>query len=260
MELFEEAFNLAEKHPQWVEENETILTAYILTLIKVRDFLKVEALMMRHRKSEKLTEEVEEFLNSTLKEERLYSEKEQRITQEDIVQKGYSIARFPLIEQLHILKETDKLSFDQQTQVLEVIASNPTVSQLIRSSALLLLSQYNVSESMEKINFLWFDEKKSICLKRIEPIEKNQTVQSLHQILEERLENNPSLHEIVSQELDLQIIQLYPYIDEIITIPELWVEFYLSKFSNYSIDYSNYPAEVVIELEKWFEKLSSFSF
>lgn len=260
MELFEEAIDLADEYPQWTQENETMLTAYILTLIKVRDFLKAEALMMRHSKSEKLTEDVEEFLSSTLKEERRYSEKEQRATEKEITQRSYSIAQFPLIEQLHILKETNKLNFDDQFHILEVIVSNPTTNQLIRSSALLMLSQYDISQSTEEINFLWFDEKKSICIKEIQPLEENATVQILHKKLGERLRDNPSLHGMISQELDIQIIQLYPYIDDVITFPELWIDFYLDKFSDDSIDYSAYPDEAVRGLKKWFKRLSAFKF
>ncbi len=260
MELFEEAMELADEYPQWTQENETVLIAYILTLIKVRDFLKAEALMMRYSKSEKLTGDVEEFLEDTLKEERRYSEKEQRAAEEEITQRSYSIAQFPLMEQLSILKETNKLNFDDQFHILEVIATNPTTYQLIRSSAVLLLSQYDVSQSTEKMNFLWFDEKKIICINEIRPLEENTTVQILHEKLEERLGDNPSLHEMVSQELDMQIIQLYPYIDDVITFPELWIDFYLDKFSDDSIDYSAYPEGAAGDLKKWFERLSAFKF
>lgn len=257
MELFEEAFDLAEQYPQWTQENETILTAYILTLIKIRDFLKAEALMMRHKQSEKLSKDVTFFLENSLKEERHYSKKEQQKNEKEIIQRGYAIAEAPLIEQMQILKETDKLNFDDQIHTLEVIATNPMTSQLIRSSALLLLSQYDVAQSTGKINFLWFEEKKSICLKEIHSLEENKTIQLLHEKLEERLGENPSLHQIISQELDIQILQLYPYIEDVITLPELWIDFYLNKFDERPIDYSAYPKETAERLKEWFKKLSS---
>lgn len=253
LEYVEEGIELAEKHSDIFSNGDAFMHDYIKLLINANQFIKAEAMIGR---AEKISvEEVGEHhivqLKNALDKCRYQYEKARKAAEETIIKQLYSIADASLIEQMNILSESTSFSNPQINEAYKQILVNPFANEITKTMAINYLLE---KESDATVSIKWFGENRQLALETIDKIDDNQTIQSLTHELQDKLVNNPSLYQLIQQELTVHMMLVYPYIDEVVKDKEKWLEFYLDQYDpNYEKDSVNENSEMA----QWFETLSN---
>ncbi|MEF9936310.1 tetratricopeptide repeat protein [Carnobacterium sp.] len=231
---YQEAKEVVEDQLAFYEKENQLYAFYVSILIRSHYFLQAEAiikkqLMRKGNDSEKITWQ---SLLGFSKEE----QKNKQVSQEkkiaDIGKRVLSMMDKSYQEQSDLMKEMDTIPFQSYLKLAKLLLQNPFVSGLIKATIIERLVNEQLDEAIE---IIWFDQARIIRPKELTSIEENATVRQVQQLLEEKIGlNDPTLFASVSQEAQLHFIFLYPFIEEVITSPETWVELYRQQ---YELDY-----------------------
>ena len=105
--------------------------------------------------------------------------------------------------------------------------------------------------------FPWFNQQKEVVPREIERFDQVAIVQNLDDILSRKLHKYPSLFEVVKVEMMNDLLLLYPFIEEIVTDIDYWVESYIEHFDfSEQLKLETTPqTNEQLEMEKWLSHL-----
>lgn len=250
---FEEAVQLAEDMLTYYSGDDALYSLYIEAVIKSGQFLKAESLLLDEIKrsgqeaGERWQRQLDD-LNQIRREAALGKEKQDRALERRL----YSLAEYTPLEQLDILKEAGSLPQKTSTKAYYSLLVNPFVSQIAKTFCLLALLEEGEKATA---HLMWFGEDKEVDLSCLQPFEKHPRVVELHNLLQEKLYKAPQQMEMIHQELNFHLMQLYPFIEEVIQDSCFWLELYIDRYIHSSAEN---PAESGEERDmlEWFRKLT----
>lgn len=227
---YEKAKNMADKHLSFYQNDEQLYALYLSILIKNHDFLQAEKIIAaeKNKQNNQVSVTLWQSLAQLLEDEKESLERFKKNQQRQVLKNVFSMSNQSLEEQSKTIKETEILPPHLFLQAAESILANPFVNGITKTSILqtLLSREIDTPFTLE-----WFNEKYTVIPKNLVPIQKSKAVQAIEGILKEQLENhNPVLYQIVSQEIYIHFMLLYPFIDEVITAPEEWVQLYIDRY------------------------------
>lgn len=231
---YQEAKEVVEDQLAFYEKENQLYAFYVSILIRSHHFLQAEAiikkqLMRKGNDSEKVTWQ---SLLGFSKEEQKNKQVSQEKKLADIGKRVLSMMDKSYQEQSDLMKEMDTIPFHNYLKLAKLLVQNPFVNGLIKATIIERLVSERLDESIE-IN--WFGQNRSFRPNETTTIEENETVRQVKRLLEEKIGlNDPALFASIGQEAQLHFIFLYPFIEEVITSSETWVELYRQQ---YELDY-----------------------
>ncbi|MDO5456732.1 MAG: hypothetical protein Q4F26_00165 [Atopococcus tabaci] len=251
---FDEAVRLCEELMTYYLEDDLLYAMYIEAVISSGQFLKAESLILDKIKNAKRQETRAKWkrqldhLDQSRQEVVLEKEKQDKILEKKL----YSLSEYTPLEQLEILKDVKGLSQKTLKKAYYSLLTNPFVSQTAKTYCLLALLEQGETATADLI---WFGEDKKIDLNQLEVFEKHPIVQELQGLLEENLYKDPLEMKMIQQELNFHLMQIYPFIEEVIQDSHFWLHLYIDRYIHYSKE-SDYENEEEIRMYEWFESLT----
>lgn len=210
-----EALEMAEEKKAFYENNERRLLVYVELLLANNNFLKAQKYIDENSKgADSPYYETWLKLDQELYLKRKETERQQREKEEVSLKQLFSLASVSHEEQFNIISQADRLSTQQLQKVSPSVFNNPYVHPLAKSSLLSILIE---RKDTKEYSYSWFEETKVIVPSQITPFDKHETVLTLHEIARQVYEQNPSLFELVKNELKFILLMLFPFIEEVIT-------------------------------------------
>lgn len=251
---FQEAVQLCEDWMAYYTEDDILYSMYLEVVIKSGQFLKAESLLLDKIKTstgelarEKWQKQLDD-LNQFRQEVIYEKEKQDKILEKRL----YSLFEYTPLEQLEILKEVNSLSQKTLKKAYYSLLVNPFVSQLAKTFCLLALLEQGETATAD---LMWFEEDKKIDLSQLEFFEKHPIVQELQQMLEEKLYKDPLEMRMIYQELSFHLMQIYPFIEEVIHDSHFWLKLYIDRYTHHSEE-NIYKNKEEIKMYEWFERLT----
>ncbi|WP_242362462.1 hypothetical protein [Limosilactobacillus antri] len=135
----------------------------------------------------------------------------------------YHLGDCPLSEQQERLGAARQLPLTEYLTGAQFLLRDPYAHQLIKAALVDTLRQLGIDRLMA---LRWLDGREySINPAKLPAIEELPVVQDLHQALAARLANqNPSEYQLASQELQLQLMLLYPLIENKVIDADGWID------------------------------------
>lgn len=252
---YEKAKNMAGEHLSLYQNDEQLYALYASILIKNHDFLQAEKIISIEKKKQ-VSVTLWQSLAQSMEDEKESLERTKKNKQQQVLKNVFSMSNQSLEEQSKTFKETEILPPHLFLQAAENILANPFVNGITKTTMLqtLLSREIDTPFTLE-----WFNEKHIIIPKNLVPIQESKAVQAIEDILKEQLENNnPVLYQIVSQEIYIHFMLLYPFIDEIITAPEEWVQLYIDRYEEgQQNSYQENGSEQISKLAEWMLRLDN---
>lgn len=163
-----------------------------------------------------------EFEQLIVKAERA-AEKKYQTTIQTALRSFYHLGDCSLNEQQERLGAARRLPLKEYLTGAQFLLRDPYVHQLIKAAIVDTLRRLGADQGMV---LRWLDDQEyPVNPAHLSAIEELEVVQSLHQELAGRLaDQNPSEYQLASQELQLQLMLLYPLIEEKVTNPVSWID------------------------------------
>lgn len=162
---------------------------------------------------------LEEAENKRLQEEKKHKH---------LLKQSFSIGDKSYSEQADLMQTLEQVPLEIYLQAAKIMLVNPFVNGLIKAT---LIEGLIANECSEVIKINWFDQDRQIIPTQLKPLAENQTVETVKKIIEEQVAiHNPSLFQLINEEFNLHVILLYPFIEEVITLPSIWVKLYQQKY------------------------------
>lgn len=252
---YQKAKEIADDKYAFYEKEESLAIFYTAILIKCHLFLQAEqALLFRKKKyvSKDSAEENWIAVQEMLEEEQAKIELEKQKKIHQLIKESYSLGNKSFAEQSAIMKELEDIPLDPFIEAVGPILSNPFVNGIIKATAIERLAVEHVQGHFD---IYWMKEKRTIQPTVLTSIEDHVIVQKVMSLLSERVEqNDPSLYQAMVQEASLHFFMLYPFIDEVITSPQKWVELYQKRYDSFYQVNSELHADSQ-EMEEWMHKI-----
>ncbi len=255
---YEKAKNMAGEHLSLYQNDEQLYALYTSILIKNHDFLQAEKIIAieKNKQNNQVSVTLWQSLAQSMEDEKESLERTKKNKQQQVLKNVFSMSNQSLEEQSKTFKETEILPPHLFLQAAESILTNPFVNGITKTTLLqtLLSREIDTPFTLE-----WFNEKHIIIPKNLVPFQESKAVQAIEDILKEQLENNnPVLYQIVSQEIYIHFMLLYPFIDEIITVPEEWVQLYIDRYEEgQQNSYQENGSEQTSKLAEWMLRLDN---
>lgn len=220
----EEALKLAEEKNGFYESDEKRLLIYIEILIENHQILQASKYIKQALSSESINYKdswirMEEKLDALKRQQ----EENKRKAEEQTVKTLFSLASFNTVEQFSKIKDIYTLPNDKLGSVAPYLFTNPYVHPIVRATVYSLLSERDIDKDFK---YIWFDETKTINPKETGSIEVNETMNELLRVMDTELSQNPSLYQLVKNEVDTVFLMLYPFEDTVMKKEEIkdWIE------------------------------------
>lgn len=243
---YQEAKQIAEDKLAFYEKEEQLYAFYTSILIRGYYFLQAEAIIKKQlgRKDNQVDRVTWQSLMGFSKEEQQNMQLKEEKRVKEIMKRATTISDKSYHEQSILLNELESVPTKVYLKVARLLLMNPYVSGLIKTSLLERLVNEQVNEALV---ISWFEEERTINPAKLLPIKQNKAVKEVTALLEEQLAmDNPSLFEVVIQEAHVHFILLYPFIEEVIKVPSVWVHLYRKNYDqNYQKQHENQTEEVV---------------
>lgn len=259
LEEYERALDIANEFKDLYLENEHQALMYTMLLIKNHKFLEAEVIIQNHRTESFLFlnqewENVERELN--LERELVNFEIEMK--RKEIKNKLSQISNYSLMEQTKIIEDARLLTLDDLQEVAVQIFNNPFIAGNISRAFLEVLIEMG---DENYYTFSWFNQTKKICPKHLSLFNQLPIVQEMDDILEVKLQKNPSLFEVIKAEIINDLLLLYPFVEETITDYDYWVSLYIAQFDDSDQNQSKLtPSSLEKEkLTQWIQKLNQIA-
>ncbi|MFO8069830.1 MAG: hypothetical protein R6U02_07680 [Alkalibacterium sp.] len=221
---YQEALERANEQIHFYESDEKRLLIYVEVLIENRQILQAE----KHIKDSLSNPSVKykdtwNRLKEKLDQLKREQEENKRKAEEKTVKELYSLASLNTLEQFSKIEDIYTLPNDKLEKVALQVFTNPYVHPLVRATLFSLLAERGIDK---QYSYLWFDEKKEINPGDTTAIEDNPTVKELTNVMNEKLMQNPSLHQLVKNEIDALFLMLYPFEEKVMEKDAIedWVE------------------------------------
>lgn len=225
-ERYEEALDVANDLKSIYIEYENYTLLYAQVLIKNQLFIEAELLIQ-----EGLTEgnpghrEEWESIEIELENEREHVRLELEAEKERVRNALSDLASYSPIKQSEIIDNALVLDLDDLQEFAPAIFSNPMVSQMTQRAYLELLIE---NQDNSTYYFPWFNQQKEIIPNNLVRFDQVEIIKSLDNNLEQKTHKLPSLLEMVKVEMMNDLLLLYPFIEEVVTDMDYWVDCYIS--------------------------------
>jgi len=211
---FREALELADEKKPFYEKDEKRLLIYVEVLLENNRILQAEKYIKDQLASQTVQyKEAWIRLDESLEDRKKRQEEVKRKAEEKTVRELFSLASLNTMEQLSKISEVYSLPNDKLKSLAPQLFTNPYVHPLVRATLLSLLAERGVDE---QVSYLWFGEMKTINPKDTLPLEEDPMVKRFMNLLDNELAQNPSLYQLVKNEVDTILLMLYPFESEII--------------------------------------------
>lgn len=253
MEHYEEALEIIVEHKPLFLENEELTIFYVMVLIKNHQFIEAEAILGKHLIENK-TSNYNIWKN--LKTE-FEIEKEHFVFNFEQKKKETKLALselelYPIHKQNEIVLNAHQLSLLDLKEIAPRIFNHPFLNGMVKRAFLEIL----IEKNDESIYFFpWFNENKELVPKNVIPFSEDPILDAVVISLQDKLAKSPELFEPIYTEVLSDLLMLYPFIDEVITDVDYWVEYYISIANE--LTYNRSPkTRKQVEMAKWLERLN----
>lgn len=259
LERYEEALEIANEYREnYLKSNEYILI-YTLLLIKNHQFLEAEAIIQKKEKNSLLFYEQEwQNIDQELQKERESFQINLDLKRKETKNKLLQMDQYSLIEQVQLIESSHLLELEDLQEVADQLLNHPYISGQIQRGFLEVLIE---KKDEREYLFSWFNQMKTICPKDLKIFNELPILQQLEDILEEKLQKNPSLLQGIKTEIINDLLMLYPFVEETITDPSYWADLYIGYFNSSNVaDLKETPINSEQEqLKQWFTQLNQLA-
>lgn len=208
-----EALEYAEEKLAFYEKNEKRLLLLVDLLIQSNQFLQARKYIDDNSKST-----VEYAINWSQLDDQLtdrqYEKEKERIEYENtLVKKLFSLAAVTQDEQFKLVDEAANLKTENLEKAAPSVFQNPYVHPLARSGYLSLLVE---RKSEKEFSYSWFGESKSVVPADCQRFDYDPVLVSVVEKIDDYCAQNPSLRELVLNELMTVLLNLFPFISEVV--------------------------------------------
>lgn len=255
LERYDEALDIANEQKNFYVAQEKHATLYTMLLIKNQLFLEAEVLIQDHLTDppsfySSEWESLERELNLERELVNFEMEMEKQATKKELAElDSYSPSK-----QTEIIQKARTLDLEDLQERAAFIFSSPSLSGMAQRAFLELLVE---KQDPDQYLFPWFNQQKEVVPREIERFDQVAIVQNLDDILSRKLHKYPSLFEVVKVEMMNDLLLLYPFIEEIVTDIDYWVENYIEHFDfSEQLKLETTPqTNEQLEMEKWLSHL-----
>lgn len=259
MEEHEIALDVANEHKDYFFISEESSISYVLLLIKNQFYLEAESIINEHISEANSTynehwQQVNEELNLHRDEAIKLQEKKNQETKQALSQlEDYSINK-----QHEIIKKAQDLSLTDLQDVSPRIFIHPMINGMIQRS---LLEVLIIKQDHTYYSFNWLNQQRTICPANCTEFENDTVLVEIMNELNLRLEKQPALIEPISTELTHDLLLLYPFIGEVVTDIQYFVNHYISAYASNSsyVDKIEPITAEQIALDEWIDYLNQVS-
>lgn len=259
MEEHKIALDVANEHKDYFFISEESIISYVLLLIKNQFYLEAESIINEHISEtnsiyNKHWQQVNEELNLHRDEAIKLQEKKNQETKQALSQlEDYSINK-----QHEIIKKAQDLSLADLQEVSQRIFIHPMINGMIQRS---LLEVLIIKQDHTVYSFNWLNQQRTIRPADCTEFEMDSMLVETISKLEQALEKQPALIEPISIELTHDLLLLYPFIGEVVTDSQYFVDRYVRAYdSNSSNTIDIEPiTEEKIALDEWIDYLNQVS-
>ena len=124
------------------------------------------------------------------------------------------------------------------------------MSQLVKTSFIQVLLQKNCKEALD---LYWHGQERQIVLATLDVFEEAPLSQEIIHQLDHQLMEYPNQRQVIIQEAVFHLMQLYPFVGEVIQDIDHWVLLYQQKFIQHT--FLTAENEQQNQQKKWFNKL-----
>ena len=235
-------------------ENEELASFYVSLLIETKYFLEAERIIQQEKKSKDLDQKEKWLLlEDQLEKERILEHAEQIKKEKGMLAEIKDMGSMSFEHQSSIVKNISNWATNRYLNVTRKILMDENVNEMVKTS---ILEELVTRQVTETVDLNWFHEKKSLAMSHLSSLENNPTVIAAKNEAEEQLgEQDPVLFQILEQEMMLQFLFLYPYIEDVVTNPTKWVELHVQKlFNNSRVNEIIDPQSIL--MRSWIDKLN----
>ena len=222
---YEEALAVMNEKKEFYKSSENHASFYVEILIKNNLFLEAEYIIQKYQLNPVAEDDqVWKRLEQELDNIRLQYNLELEANKKELKQSLRELANYSPFVQSQKVDEAELLDLSELQELAPMILINPQLDGKARRAYLELLVQ---RKDENDYPFLWFDKIKTVCPKEIEKFGEIETVKNIQILLERKLAKYPELYYWVEVEIIHDLLLLYPYIDEVITSIDFWVDLYI---------------------------------
>lgn len=255
LERYDEALDIANEQKNFYVAQEKHATLYTMLLIKNQLFLEAEVLIQDHlTESPSFYSSEWESLERELELERelvnFEMEMEKQATKKELAE----LDSYSPNKQTEIIQKARTLELEDLQERAAFIFSSPSLSGIAQRAFLELLVE---KQDTDQYLFPWFNQQKEVVPREIERFDQVTIIQNLDDILSRKLHKYPSLFEVVKVEMMNDLLLLYPFIEEVVTDIDYWVESYIEYFDfSEQLQLETTPqTNEHLEMEKWLSHL-----
>lgn len=259
LERFEEALEIADQRKDFYYQDEKHTVLYTTLLIKNQLFLEAEVLIQEHIEntysmyySEWQNLEKELSLERELVKFKL--EREKKATKRELI----ALESYSPMKQAEIIGNAEELELEDLQETARIIFANPHVTGMTKRAFLELL--INKQDPNDYV-FPWFNEQRKVVPCQLDVFEQSPIVNQVHKLLETKMQKFPSLFEIVNVEMINDLLMLYPFMDEVVTDVDYWVDAYINYFdasNQLDINPTSQTTEEE-EMAQWIDRLNQMA-
>ena len=255
LERYDEALEIANEQKDFYISQEKHATLYTMLLIKNQLFLEAEVLIQEH-----ITElhsfyysewqSLERELNLERELVNFEIEMKKQATKKELIE----LDTYSPSKQTEIIQKARDLELQDLQQRASSVFTSPYISGMTQRAFLELLVE---KQDPNKYLFPWFNQQKEVIPKEIHSFDQVEIVKKIDDLLSRKLHKYPSLFDVVKMEMVNDLLLLYPFIEDVVTDMDYWVDCYIEHFDfsdQLKIDTTTQIDEQ-IEMKSWINRL-----
>ncbi len=224
----EEALEIAQDKKEYYMQEESRAVFYTSLLIKNHLFLEAEVLIQNYL-SDPTSPHYMEWKNvdQELMSERESVQRQVEIQRKETIKDLQQLTSYSALEQTEIVQKARILTLQELQEAASVLLIRPDLPPITQKAFLELLIE---KEDPNEYTFHWLDGPRKIVPKQLKSFDQLSILKQVLNLLEQKLEKNPSYIEAIYTEILSDLLLLYPFVEEVITDADYWVDRYLGAF------------------------------
>lgn len=249
------AKEIADEKKEVYKKDDKLYGLYTTILIKNHLFVEAERIIQKNllRQDQQNANPIWETAQLELEKERIQQKREKEKSNQELVKNILAMGSKSFEYQSTLVKQMGELDSDMYIFSSKNLLSNPFVNEIVKTTVFEGLIK---QKSDVEFELYWFQERRLITPSKATSLEENETVKEMLSLLSDKFEDsNPTLHEMLQQEINLHFLLLHPFIDEVITDVHLWLALCFKRY-DINVAVSNDEEAVVEKLSQWMERLN----
>lgn len=259
LEEYEEALEKLNEYKDSYLQNEKYALSYVMLLIKNKQFVAAEAIILEHLSIEMTTFHSEwQLLEMELHTSREQYNKEIEQKKSQIKYALLNMGYTSPLEQTQVITEAKILDLYELQPLAQGVLLNTQVTPLNQRAFLERLIE---KKDTEEYNFYWFGQLKSLIPATLSRFEDTPIISDIENILVRKLEKHPEYIEPLYIEMMNDLLMLYPYVEDVIHDSNYWVNLYLNHYDDlYSLELDVDPKnKKQSDMQEWFLQLNKMA-